>query len=202
LIGIVSYRFEALPLFGTTISLTYDGRSGSPFTFYINQDLNGDGQTSNDLAYIPKDANDVILVSSAGAVLPKTDVAYTNLDTYINNDDYLSSHRGQVAERNGARMPWSHSVDFRLAQEIPTLPGHKFEITVDVLNLMNLINHDWGYIPYLSNYQDDLLTFHSLDPATGQPRFRWTKPNPNAHPWVNSNMSSRWGAQIGLRYSF
>jgi len=202
LIGIVSYRFEALPLFGTTISLAYDGRSGSPITFYVNGDLNGDGQTSNDLVYIPKDANDVILVSSSGTVLAKTDVAYTNLETYIKNDDYLSSHRGQVAERNGGRIPWSHSLDLRLAQEIPALTGHKFEITVDVLNILNLINHDWGYIPYLSNNQDDLLTFHSLDPVTGQPRFRWTKPSATAHPWVNSNLSSRWGAQIGLRYSF
>ncbi len=202
LIGIVSYRFEAVPLFGTTLSLVYEGRSGAPITFYINGDLNGDGQTSNDLAYIPKDANDVILVSSTGAVLAKTDVAYTNLDTYIKNDDYLSSHRGQVAERNGGRIPWSHSLDFSLAQEIPTLPGHKFEIRVDVLNILNLLNHDWGYIPYLANYQDDLLTFHSLDPVTGQPRFRWTKPSATAHPWVNDNLSSRWGAQIGLRYSF
>ena len=202
LIGIVSYRFEAIRLYGTTLSLAYDGRSGSPITFYINGDLNGDGQTSNDLAYIPKDANDVILVSSSGTVLPKTDVAYSNLDTYIKNDPYLSEHRGQVAERNGGRIPWSHSLDFRLSQEIPTLPGQKFEVTVDVLNILNLINHSWGYIPYLSNSQDDLLTFHSLDPATGQPRFRWTKPNASAHPWINDNMLSRWGAQLGLRYSF
>ncbi|MCX6145515.1 MAG: hypothetical protein NTZ35_20095, partial [Ignavibacteriales bacterium] len=202
LIGIVSYRFEAVPLFGTTLSLAYEGRSGGPITYYINGDLNGDGQTSNDLAYIPKDANDVILVSSTGAVLLKTDAAYTNLNTYINNSDYLSSHRGQVAERNGGRMPWSHYLDLGLTQEIPTLPGHRFEIRVDVLNILNLLNHDWGYNPYLANYQDDLLTFHSLDPVTGQPRFRWTKPSATANPWVNDNLSSRWGAQIGLRYSF
>ena len=205
LIGIVSYRFEAVPLFGTTLSLAYEGRSGAPITFYVNGDLNGDGQTSNDLVYIPKDANDVFLMSSStttATLLPKTDVAYANLETYINNDPYLSTHRGQVADRNGGRIPWSHSLDLRLAQEIPTLPGQKFEITVDVLNVLNLFNHSWGYIPYLSNNQDDLLTYHSLDPVTGQPRFRWTKPSATAHPWVNSDLSSRWGAQIGLRYSF
>jgi len=206
IIAAVSYRFEAIPSFGTTVSLFYEGRSGYPISFYYNGDVNGDGQTSNDLAYIPKDKNDVILMSSSSGtateLTDKTNAAYDKLFTYINNDSYLSSHKGQVAERNGGRTPWSHSLDFKLAQEIPTFSGHRFEITLDVLNILNLVNHSWGYVPYISNYQDDLLTFHSLDPTTGKPRFYWSKPDPNAHPWINDNLSSRWGAQLGLRYTF
>jgi len=210
IIAVLSYKFELVPEFATTVSLAYEGRSGSPFSVVYNNDVNGDGQTSNDLVYIPKNRDDVILMSGTGAtatVLPSTSTDYDKLDTYIKNDSYLSSHRGQYAERNGDRTPWSHNVDFHLAQQIPTVAGQRFEITVDVLNFLNLLNHSWGYIPSISNAQDLLLTFHSLDPTAtsptyGKPRFVWQHGDPNAKPWFNDNLLSRWQAQIGLRYSF
>lgn len=205
IIAAASYSFEVASGFRTTVSLFYEGRSGQPLSFIYNGDVNGDGQTSNDLIYIPKDRNDVVLMSGTAAsatVLPTSDVAYTNLDKYIQNDGYLSSHRGAIAERMGGRTSWSHSVDFKLAQEVPVIAEHRIEITFDVLNILNLLNRDWGYVPFISNNQDFVLTFHSLDPVSGKPRYVWQKTDPNVPAWVNDNLLSRWGAQIGLRYSF
>ncbi len=37
----------------TTFGLFYEGRSGKPYSWTINNDLNGDGLAGNDLMYIP-----------------------------------------------------------------------------------------------------------------------------------------------------
>ncbi len=205
IIAVVSYKLEFAPQYVTTIALAYEGKSGLPFSVIYNGDVNGDGQTSNDLAYIPKNRNDVILVTGTGAPAPSSD--YDNLDRYISNDPYLSSRRGQYAERNGDRTSWSHDIDLHLSQQIPTFLDQHFEITFDVLNFLNLLNHNWGTIPTITNSQDFLLTFYGLnkDPSSpnyGKPEFRYQHGDPNVKPWVNDNLLSRWQAQIGLRYSF
>jgi hypothetical protein len=202
ILAVVSYRFEWLQDFATTISLNYQGTSGWPFSWVYNGDVNGDGQTSNDPAYIPNDRNDVILMSGTGATataLPYTDATYDRLNQYINSDVYLSTHRGQIAERYGARTPWNHQVDLRLAQEVAVIEGHKLEVTLDILNFLNVIGG--GRIKSVA-YQVNLLAFHSLDPTTGKPRFVWQVTDPSIPPWYNSDPASRWQAQLGLRYSF
>jgi hypothetical protein len=43
---------------------------------------------------------------------------WTRMNAYIEGDEYLSSSRGQFAERNGAdRTDWSHIIDLKFAQE-------------------------------------------------------------------------------------
>ena len=48
--------------------------------------------------------------------------------------------------RNASREPWYHGLDARLAQDIP-IPGlkdHRLQITLDIVNFLNLINKEWG----------------------------------------------------------
>jgi hypothetical protein len=189
--------------FKTNFGIFYNGYSGRPFSYVVNGDVNGDGESDNDLVYIPEDANDIILVSSTGAVLPTTDPAYTSLFNYIDNDDYLKENKGSMSERNGAREPWSHQIDLRLSQEIPSFTGHKFEITFDILNLLNLFNKEWGWQQTVPNQNAFLLGFHSLETEAGanagRPRYTWGNPsNPNQP----LNIESRWQAQLGVRYTF
>jgi hypothetical protein len=204
IIAVLSYKFEVFPKYVTTVAVAYDGRSGLPFSVAYNGDVNGDGQTSNDLIYVPKDRNDIMLVTSAGAAAPAAD--YDNLNTYINNDSYLGGRRGQYAERNGDRTSWSHDVDLHFAQQIPTIMGQRFELTIDVLNILNWFNASWGYIPTISNSQDLPLSFYGLNKTPGanygKPMFVYAHGDPSVKPWVNDNLLSRWQAQIGLRYSF
>ncbi len=199
ILGILSYRKEIFRGIAATISLFYDGLSGQPYSWVYSGDVNGDGQTSNDLVYVPKDKYDVILVNAAGNPLPPTDPAYDQLNSFIENDPYLSKRRGKFAERMGARGPWSHQVDARLMLEIPSIRGHKLEITFDILNLTNFLNKDWGIVKAVTFQQAFLLVFHSLDPTTGKPRFRWTNP---PRPEIPLDLASRWQAQIGIRYTF
>jgi hypothetical protein len=187
----------------TNFGIFYNGYSGRPFSYVVNGDVNGDGEIDNDLVYIPRDVNDIILVSSTGAVLPKDDAAYASFFSYIENDEYLSENRGSMSERNGAREPWSHQIDLRLSQEIPTFTGHKVEVTFDILNVLNLFNREWGWQQTVPNQNAFLLGFHSLETEAGnnygRPRYTWGNPGDPNQPM---NIESRWQAQLGIRYTF
>lgn len=198
--GTVSYRLGwGSARLGTTIGLFFNGISGRPFSYTTTGDVNGDGLSDNDLAYIPRDQSDIILVTSAGAAAPQSD--YDALFAFINSDEYLSKNMGTIAERNGARSAWEKQVDLRIAQEVGTVMGHKAELTFDVTNLGNLLKHDWGWVRQAGT-QVPLLTFHSIQPTgadAGRPRYRWTSAT---DPRIASNSLSRWTAQFGIRYTF
>lgn len=202
----VSYRHD-WDFYGmsTTIGLFYNGLSGRPYSWLINGDVNGDTRSDNDLAYIPRDENDVILVDNAGVTLPTTNPVYAELMGYINGDSYLSENKGKMAERNAARSVWSHQVDLRLSHVIPSFMGHRIELTFDVTNLMNMINKKWGWVRLANDSY--LMNFHSISTPTndaanpqnhGKARYRWVNPG---DPNIPSNTLSRWTAQFGIRYT-
>lgn len=209
LMAAVSYRQDWGSGYITDIGVFYNGQSGRPFSYMVTGDVNGDGRSDNDLVYIPRDANDIILVSSTNAVLPKSDIAYTQLMSFINSDTYLSANKGKISDRSGPREPWAHSVDMRLTQDIPVIQGHTIELTVDILNVLNLLNSDWGWIKNTGvNQTVSMLTFKGLDKTPGadygKPHYALTLPGSNTAPapFLPDNILSRWQIQFGARYTF
>ena len=200
--GTVSYRHDwGWNNLATTVGLFYNGLSGRAYSFRIAGDVNGDGLSDNDLAYIPKDASDIVLVTSTGTAAPRSD--YDALMAYIDGDSYMKENKGKISERNAARSPWSSQLDLRVSQELPSIMGHKLEVTFDVTNLTNLMNKEWGWVRLAND--TPLLTFHSVATTTtdaanaGKARYRWTG-NPTTD--TPSNTLSRWTAQFGIRYTF
>ncbi|MEA3420861.1 MAG: TonB-dependent receptor, partial [Acidobacteriota bacterium] len=129
----ISKKFDFFKNAPTTFSLFYEGRSGRPYSTRYKYDFNGDGR-SNDSIYVPRDENDIILVSGTWA----------ELNAYIKGDPVLDSHRGQILPRNASRDPWFHRVDIKIAQQIP-IPGlkdNKLFITFDIENFLNLVNKE------------------------------------------------------------
>jgi hypothetical protein len=187
-----AYRHEFFDGAGTTVSLFLNGQSGAPFSYVYDGDVNGDGQTENDLIYVPRDADDIILTSNN----------YDRLNQFIEGDDALSESRGKIFDRMGARVPWQTYLDVRFAQEIPipTLAGHRFELTVDILNVLNLLDGDWGYSKFVDQQRYRLLSFQGLDAATQKPKFSFN--DAKMDPYDISSLASRWQMQIGLRYTF
>jgi|694.fasta_scaffold62906_1 hypothetical protein len=218
----VSKRFEYGEGFATTVSAFYELRSGRPFSYVYDGDLNADGQTENDLMYVPKDANDaseilmgrVVSVGSGASRRDSLVVASATsrqqLESYISRDEYLSTVRGQIAERFGAREPFVHQLDLRIAQEIanPFAKGQRLEITVDVINALNLVNPEWGRVQSVNNNRDVLLRFEGLttpsmikDASTpaGVPIFSYTD---KKNPFGYDDLLSRYQIQLGVRYTF
>ena len=179
----------------------FAGAGGNRYSFIYSGDVNGDGQGGNDLIYIPKDQNDILLdpMTVNGQVISAAD-QWSRLNAFIEQDDYLSSHRGQIADRFGAVNPWYSDVDLRVLQDIGIMSGttkHTFQVTLDLLNVGNLINSNWGVRKVASASATSPLTLVRFNTA-GAPVFNFTGP---AKTYVDDpSLFSRWRAQLGIRY--
>ena len=125
-------------------------------------------------------------------------------EDYISQDKYLDKHRGQVAERNGASYPWYNRLDMKFLQDIFTNIGknkHTLQFSADVVNFLNLLNHDWG-IRDIYTVRNP-LTVSSV--SGGIPSFYITAYNgaPVMKTFVNNvSTTSTWAMQLGVRYIF
>jgi hypothetical protein len=72
-------------------------------------------------------------------------------------------------------------------------------VSLDILNVGNLVNSDWGVRKVASAAATSPLTFVNFDGA-GAPRFKFRGP---AETYIDDpGLFSRWRAQIGVRYLF
>lgn len=210
----VSKKFTYLDnKLATTVSLVYNGQSGSPFSYVLNRGLvrDLDNFETNDLIYIPTTTQlqDMVFLSNTVGSTTFTPQEQRDLfDAYIENDKYLKNHRGEYAERNGARLPFSHVVDFKLAQDFNLKLGPKtyqLQITYDIFNLTNLIDRNAGKQYFISNDNSIILDFTGyVSPTNLTPQYRFTQPK-NDTPYITSDgvfNSSRWTSQLGVRLSF
>ncbi|MCB8999980.1 MAG: TonB-dependent receptor [Bacteroidales bacterium] len=213
-VGFVSYKKEYLKSMATTVSLFYTGQSGPRYSYgyadggsaYFGEDNN-----SLDLLYVPKDASDINLVdiTVSGNTLTAAE-QWTNLDAFINGDEYLKSHRGQYVERNHSRLPFTNIFDFRVAQEFYVNAGgakNTLQVSFDIFNLGNLINKDWGRIYYSSgayynNYP--LVKVEGFEADGTTPRLSFQTPKNNTTYAIDDSglLSSRWQGQLTIRYIF
>ncbi len=194
----------------TTLSFVYEGQSGRAFTYLYGQggsDLNNDGAFGNDLLYVPRSQEEILLAPTGASDTRTPDQIWQDLNNFIENDEYLSSRRGQIAERNGARMPWTHQIDIRLAQDLRVKTGENsntLQLTLDVINFGNLLNKDWGHQYFVNNEAYELLRVQrfediSTTPLVRRPVFSFPKIE---RAYDIAALASRWQMQLGLRYSF
>ncbi len=212
IIGNVSYRHEYLKHLGTTISFIYEGTSQGRYTYVYNGSVNNQGQNSANLMYIPTSATNPseIMFVDRTYTINGSQVLYTAaqqaqiFEDYISQDKYLDKHRGQVAERNGASYPWYNRLDMKFLQDIFTNIGknkHTLQFSADVVNFLNLLNHDWG-IRDIYTVRNP-LTVSSV--SGGIPSFYITAYNgaPVMKTFVNNvSTTSTWAMQLGVRYIF
>jgi len=208
-VGSASYARTWSPALRTQVGLfaevaqgnRFAGAGGNRYSFIYSGDVNGDGQGGNDLIYIPSDASDIVLVPfPSGGISPAEQ--WTRLNAFIEQDDYLRTHRGQIAERFGALNPWYNDIDLRVLQDFSFGTVGKrqtLQLSLDVLNFANLLNSDWGVRKVATASATSPLTFRGFD-ASGRPTFNFTGP---ATTFIDDpGLLSRWRAQLGLRYLF
>ncbi|MFV0388001.1 MAG: carboxypeptidase regulatory-like domain-containing protein [Pyrinomonadaceae bacterium] len=143
-----SYRLEYFNFGATTFSTFWETRKNSNSSYRFSGDMNGDGGTSNDLIYIPRDQSEMNFeaFTSSGTTFTAAQQAAA-WDAFISQDPYLSKHRGEYAERGAAFLPFYSNIDFSIAQDIFFKWGstkHTFQIRADVLNFGNMLSHKWG----------------------------------------------------------
>jgi len=193
ILGRVSYRFAYAERFATTISLLYDGRSGTPFSWIYNGDANGDSQYANDLIYVPAKESEVVMNSGN----------WDEFNNWIEKTPSVNKYRGTHVPRGSAREPWSHYLDLRINENITTIAGQKFEITASLFNVLNFLNKDWGIRKSVAGYNNyQAVTLLNYD-NQGRPVINFDPENvADKNLYRISDLGSRWQMQIGLRYSF
>jgi hypothetical protein len=216
-VGSLSYRFEYAKHLATTVSLFYQGASAGRFACTYSNDLNQDG-VSLDLLYVPSNSADLTfsdITDNEGTVLFTAAQQKDAFDKFVKNSKVLKDAKGGYVERNAGLLPWNNRFDFRLLQDIFTTFGkhrHDLQISVDILNVGNLLNSKWGVIQELNNgslYNYGLLSVRSVTPE-GVPTFQMvTVKQPDGTTVLPTtpfrdyfNVSNAWRMQLGLRYSF
>jgi hypothetical protein len=142
-----NYRKEYLQNFATSIGFSYEGRSGNNFSYIYSGDVNSDGNSANDLIYVPRDKSEIVLTTSSATDTRSTDQIWNQLNSFISQDKYLNSHRGQFAQRSGAFQPWVSRLNVNLLQDFyVNVAGHRhtIQLSAQFINVMNMLSSKWG----------------------------------------------------------
>jgi hypothetical protein len=210
IVGTANYRHVWSEALATSFGLFFEAAKGgfftagrrSRFSFTYAGDVNGDGIPGNDLIYIPRSQDEILfdpVLDTQGNVVRSADQQWQLFNALIEQDDYLSEHRGQIAERNGGIVPWYSEIDLRVLQDF-SFRDHTFQVILDLLNLGNMINSDWG-VRELPNVAATTPLVLSRFDASGRPVFRF--PGTASETFINDvSELSRWRAQLGFRYIF
>lgn len=216
----ISYRIEyAKNMLATTVGLYYSGSAQDRYHYKYGFDINNDGSNGNDMLYIPKDASEITFVTNSIKRANGTTDTYTPQQQsdaffkFIENDKYLSKHKGEYVERYAGLLPWIHQLDFRLLQDFKVKVNNKthgFQFSLDITNALNMLNKNWGYrYKYNIGTYSDMAILNNgytgkdgpVNPATMIPQFKFDPTITKGYD-VNYTSSSTWGMQIGLRYNF
>jgi hypothetical protein len=181
----------------------FAGAGGNRYSFIYSGDVNGDGSAGNDLIYIPRSQSEIVFdPRTVGTTTITPAQQWTQFDAFITQDKYLSEHRGEIAQRFGLVNPWYGNLDLRVLQDVALGRAgrqHTFQVSLDVMNVPNLVNSGWGVRQIANPAATSPLTLVRFD-GTGAPVFNFTGPTTTFID--DPDLLSRWRAQLGVKYFF
>ena len=188
----VAYKKRYAKLMELSASLVYQMNSGQRYSLCFGEsvDFNGDSAFGSTLMYIPTEEEmDRMKFADASS--------RQRWSEYIASNDYLRSHRGAYAERNAMQTPMEHTLDLHLAHGfyLNSASNRKVELSLDVMNLGNLICRDWGAYYNVSGVRLQPVTIIAVE--DGAPVYRFTDAK-----LTTDNLLSRWRMQLGVRVVF
>lgn len=164
---------------GFTLGIRYSGIGGTRFSVTAGGNINGDFVDGNDLAYIFPDLTQPLLND------PEVGKALKN---------YITDYNNKIAERNGGKNGFYGVWDVRVAKKIKFDKVGAFELSVDIFNVANLLNKEWGVNKSYGNMS--LYKVTKFDPVTKQ--FEYVKNTSGLEPLSGNPYQ----IQIGAKYSF
>jgi hypothetical protein len=229
--GELGWRKNLFGNYETRFSLFADYRKGRPVTFTMN---GGSGRNETfgvargaQLAYLPDlsgtpttslvGTTTVVTLSSAPLVAFDSTATIDNLRLIAAK---FGIPQGGIVPRGSFTSPSINLWDLQLSQELPAFSeNHKARVTLDIANVLNLIDEDWGVI---DEYGEDARLFDvSCAGANGVSdnagvltctKYRISGANSTllnpesvngpAGGVLRNTERSRWQIQIGLKYEF
>jgi len=221
-------------LFGdleTRVSLFADWRSGRPVTFTMSGGSSRNAtfgvNRGAQLAYVPNLSGEATVSAISGVtVVTITSAPLVSFDslTTLNNLRAIVSKfdipTGGIVPRGSYTSKPINLWDMQFSQELPGFAeGHKARVTLDIGNVLNLINKKWGVI---EEYGEDVRLFDVSCAGTNGvsdnagvltcARYRIASANSTllnpetasgpAGGVVRNTERSRWQIQVGLKYEF
>ena len=202
-----TYSKEYFGFGRTTISTFFDGHPNGNINYIFSGDMNGDG-ASNDLIYVARNIGEMNfspIPAGANNRAFTADEEAAAWEAYINQDPYLSKHRGEYVVRNAMFLPWINRMDLSISQGVfrgKSGRRHSGEVRLDVTNFGNLVNHKWGVGQRV--IQPSILTNPNVD-AAGKSTYRLALVN-NALP-ITSFQTTTFNSDVytlmlSFRYNF
>ena len=187
---------------GNHFSLIYETWRSGNYSYMLANDMNADGY-NYDALYIPTDEQ----VANNEFRFATPDDAARFMD-YVHNDKYLSKNQGKYAEAYSVYSPWIHRLDFSYKHDFKVKIGqsvNKLQLSVDIKNILNLFNSNWGVAKYMNADLNDgrILKFENVD-AEGYPVFSTPKKvDGNIQTFAPSvSINQCWYASVGIKYMF
>ncbi len=212
IIANMSYRREYLGFMASSLSFIYEGRTGSNFSYISGGDMNSDGANATELIYIPRSKEEIVLVPTDARDTRTTDQIWNEFNAFIEQDKYLSKHRGEYAQRNGAYAPWINRLNMTFLQDFYIHAGGKrntLQFSATIENVLNLLNTKWGVVEVpnrtqILNFTGYTIPHNSVSSPTaitsGRPVYTFA---PLSGSFINDpGTQSRWQIQLGVRYIF
>jgi hypothetical protein len=209
--AVASYKKDYLKAGATGISVFLESFVNGQASYRFSGDLNGDGGTSNDLIYVPRNASEMnfeaFTASGRTFSVAEQQAAF---ETFIGQSGYLASRRGQYAERGGAFGRMVTRADLSVTQDLFRNVGslrNRVQLRLDVLNFTNLVNRRWGVSYRFRNTQP--LIARGAD-ANGRALYRMAnfgnvllgEGAQRGEFIANAGAGDVWRMQLGLRYNF
>ena len=203
----------------TSLAFVYSGQSGSPYSLVYQSAPFGSGSNAP-LPYIPGNAADINLMDkkdATGTVVYSAAQQWSDLNNFIEADKYLKTRKGQYAERNGLHTTFVNDLDMKLMHEFKlsrTNKSKSLQVSLDIFNVLNLLNNNWGHITFVTNLNNYTVNFLQFvkdangktpgTPASGYaPTFNFVKPTGiNNSYYTLDPINSRWQGQVGIKYNF
>jgi len=207
IIASVGFHKEYAKHFSSGAYFIYDGSqlgyaggySYTRFSYTIGNVV-GDGGANN-LLYIPATKEELSSWNFANITDYTGEQQKEDFWNYIEQDKYLSKHKGEYAERGGALMPWHHQLDFKFVQDFYLNVGGKrntLQLGVDIQNLPNLLNSSWGL--YRTTYSTNILSYNASTGAYSFPKVNNEVLKTTFRDY--QSFTSTYTVQFSLRYIF
>ena len=168
-----TYKLKESKNVTNTFGLVYDAYqygylgsySYSRYSYIFNSNVNNDPSAPGNLIYVPASRQelnnwDFKDNGKVNGEVYTADMQRDDFWTFIEQDDYLKTRKGQYSERGGAKMPWHHQLDFKYLRDMSVKWGktkHTLQLGLDIENLLNFLCKDWGLYKQITG--NTLLTY-------------------------------------------
>lgn len=188
----------------TTFSFIGAAISGEPFSYTLGQYKDGalwglDRESA-------RDATAAFYVPNGDVIIPSWFA--DDFNSYIEAAG-LQGYAGGFTPINGFETDWNYRLDFKLTQEFPGLgltDKDKFILTLDIENLLNLLDSEWGRQTKASNPDRSLAEAVPVNLGDGnftyEYRPAWGMNLGRVHNESTNYYRSLYRIQLGFKYVF